>query len=123
VSLKLDGHALAINQMAALMNARKMSPTKFLRLYADNPLRVHRERKVGWKYIGYQHALDTVWNMSFEALDQDASLCLGILSWLAPDSIPRALFEHSKSVSLPKSLDFCQDEFRYFLQAMFSEKR
>jgi hypothetical protein len=116
VSSKLGGHALAINQMAALMNARRMPTTKFLNLYEENPRRIHRERKMGWKYIGYQHALDTVWEISFASLDRDASLCLGILSWLAPDSIPYALFEHSKTVAFPEALGFCQDDFRYLCE-------
>jgi hypothetical protein len=117
VSSKLDGHALAINQMAALMNSRRISTAKFLNLYEENPRRIHRERKTGWKYIGYQHALDTVWKISFASLDSDASLCLGILSWLAPDSIPYALFEHSKAVAFPEALNFCQDDFRCLFES------
>jgi hypothetical protein len=119
VSSKLDGHALAINQMAALMNARRISSTNFLNLYEKNPQRIHRERKTGWKYIGYQHALDTVWKISFASLGGDASLCLGILSWLVPDSIPYALFEHSETVNLPETLSFCQDDFRYLGESLF----
>jgi hypothetical protein len=99
--------------MAALMNARRISTTSFLNLYEKNPRRIHRERKTGWKYMGYQHALDTVWKFSFESLDKDASLLLGVLSWLSPDSIPFRMFQLSEDVKLPEALSFCQDEYRY----------
>lgn len=113
VSSKLDGHALALNQIAALMNARRISSTKFLNLYDKNPRRIHREHKAGWKYIGYQHALDTVWKMSFESLDKESSLCLGILSLLSAELVPYAMFEVPEDINLPEALSFCQDDFRY----------
>ncbi|PVH73049.1 hypothetical protein DL98DRAFT_576474 [Cadophora sp. DSE1049] len=90
LSEKLSGLALAISQMAALINARSMSLDKFMILYDKHQKKVHRERRTGWKYAGYNHALDTVWELSFEALEPDSRLLLGILSFLVPDTIPLA---------------------------------
>ena len=110
LSDKLNGHALAISQMAAYMNARTMSITAFLVLYEKYPKRLHRERKAGWKYIGYNHGLDTVWDISFGGLGKSAAACLGILSFLVPDAIPDVLLEPPITVTLHDSLKFCQDE-------------
>lgn len=110
VSTLLNGYALAISQMAAYINARAMRIEDFLVLYKKYPKRLHRERKPGWKYVEYKHALDTVWDISFESLNESASLCLDMLSFLAPDSIPLDLFEAPESLKLPHQLSFCQDE-------------
>lgn len=106
----LHGFALAISQMTAYINARTMPVKKFLSLYKKYPKRMHRERKEGWKYIGYNYALDTVWDISFDALDQAASTCLGVLSFYAPDAIPTALLERREGIVLPPRLEFCKDE-------------
>ncbi len=109
----LSGYALAISQMTAYMNARTMTVREFLGLYKKYPKKLHREPKEGWKYIGYNHALNTVWDISFSALDQSASTCLSILSFCSPDSIPAALLKPSMDLDLPSQLKFCKDEFRY----------
>ncbi|KAL8896345.1 MAG: hypothetical protein Q9207_007750 [Kuettlingeria erythrocarpa] len=110
LSTLLHGYALAISQMTAYMNARTMPIKDFLSLYKKYPKRMHRERKEGWKYIGYNYALDTVWDISFDALEQPAKACLWVLSFYAPDSIPTTLLEPSENLALPPRLEFCKDE-------------
>ena len=112
LSTKLSGHALAISQMAAYMNARTMLIRSFLNLYNKYPQRLHREKKPGWTYIGYNHSLDTVWDISFEALNDSAKALLGVLCFCTPDSIPATLLAPSDPTILTKSLFFCQDELR-----------
>ena len=113
LSALLDGHALAINQMAACMSARSLAVRPFLTLYKKSPKRLHRLKKDGMASYGYNYAIDTVWEMSFDLLDPDSRRLLGLFCFLAPDSIPMGLFEPREKTLLPE-LDFCCDEFRYF---------
>lgn len=110
VSAVLNGHALAISQMAAYVKARSMSIKDFLNLYKKYPRRLHRERKPGWKYLGYNHALDTVWDISFERLRKESKFLLAVMSFLAPDSIPEQLFKVDDPVKPLERLSFCEDE-------------
>ena len=111
ISTRLSGHALAISQMAALILVKRLSLEKFLTMYDKHSKRLHRERKNGWTYPGYEHAIDTVWELSFNTLEEDARKCLGILSFLMPDSIPQEIFEASEKTIEQFSLDFCEDEY------------
>jgi hypothetical protein len=112
LSKKLCGHALAINQMAALINARRCSISDFLILYEKYPKRIHRERKTGWRYIGYNHSLDTVWQMSFDILSEDAKSCLGIFAFVAADGLPSAFLECPRNVAVPGRLEFTRNDYR-----------
>lgn len=96
---KLDGHALAINTMAGLIHRRQWSISQFLRAYEKSPQKCHGS------------ALDAVWRLSFESLDSDSSMFLGIISYLMPDAIPQDLFELEDASFIHKNLAFCQDEF------------
>ncbi|KAF2793725.1 hypothetical protein K505DRAFT_224213, partial [Melanomma pulvis-pyrius CBS 109.77] len=107
---KLNGYALAISQMAAYMNSRAMLVQDFLVLYNKYPKRLHQERKDGWKYIGDDHSLNTVWDISFDALEQSASTCISLFSFYSPDAIPTDLLGLGPSLDLPRNLKFCEDE-------------
>ena len=113
LSEKLGGHALGICQMAALIHARAESIEKFLVMYENNERRCHQERKNGWKFADYKHCLATIWLLSFGALNADERVCLGVLSFLMPDSIPRAIFEISHRKEVHPLLKFCSDDFTY----------
>ena len=115
VSEQLGGLPLALNQMAALINARAWSMKEFQTRYAKEEQRLHSQKKAGWKYLGYSHSLDTVWEMSFskELLQEDARACLGVLSFFSADSVPSEIFLPGDDEELPASLKFCEDEMRY----------
>jgi len=113
ISMELNGLPLAISQMAAFITARHMSLDSFIELYKKYQQRIHRERKPGWKYPGYKHSLDTVWQLSFDALDEEDSSCLGILALLLPDEIQIHLFETPAKFEHMSTLSFCTDEYRY----------
>ena len=100
LSEKLSGHALAISQMAGLIHRRSWSIEQFVSIYMKSTQRLH------------ENALDAVWKLSFESLDDLSFNFLGVLSYIAPDSIPQALFEPGDPAQLPQSLQFCNDEFR-----------
>lgn len=112
-SQRLGGHALAINQMAALMIHKGLTISEFSVAYDKRTKHIHRERRQGQKSPGYPHYLDTVWKMSFDTLSEpkhaSSFAMLGVLSLTAPDLIPQDLFRYASN--LPKSLDFCEDAY------------
>ncbi|KAK6213364.1 putative pfs domain-containing protein [Colletotrichum tabaci] len=110
VTTLLGGLPLALNQMAALINAWHCSIGDFQARYLKHDLHLHKQKKSGWKYLGYQHSLDTVFEMSFENLGVEARSCLGVLSFLSADSVPLEVFRPARPGGLPSSLSFCEDE-------------
>jgi hypothetical protein len=117
LSKKLGGHALAVNQMAAFINARSMSIREFLALYEKSPNKLHRQKKEGWKSLSYNHAIDTIWKLSFDALSSSAKQILGVLCLVAPESIPEKLFAISDE-DVSDELAFIRNDDRSVL--MFS---
>ena len=113
IARQLGGLPLALNQMAALINGRNSSLKEFDDMYTKYEQRLHKQKKGGWRYLGYKHSLDTVWELSYQNLGDDARACLGVLSFLAADSIPLEMFTAEKPERLPQSLAFCEDELRY----------
>jgi hypothetical protein len=113
LSKKLGGHALGVSQMAALIHSRGESIEKFLIIYEKNERRCHQQRKNGWKLADYKHCLATIWVLSFGALNANERLCLGVLCFFMPDSIPSAVFEISDRKEIPAVLKFCSDDFTY----------
>lgn len=112
VAKQLGGLPLALNQMAAFINARNCSISEFQAMYAKHEQHLHKQRKSGWKYLGYQHSLDTVWDISFQELGPEARACLGILSFFSADSVPSEVFTPLEANDLPELLSFCEDELR-----------
>lgn len=100
LSEKLRGHALAISQMAGLIHRRSWTIKEFISVYEKSTQRFNHR------------ALDAVWRLSFESLGVESSEFLGVVSYVAPDSIPQALFEPEKPPDLPGILQFCADDFR-----------
>lgn len=115
VAEQLGGLPLALNQMSAVINARSCSIEDFHLMYLKHHRRLHREKKEGWKYLGYKHGLGTVWEISFSNLGSDARVCLGVLCFFSPDSIPKEVFTTKESDALPECLSFCGDDFAYVL--------
>ncbi|KAI0872529.1 hypothetical protein GGS24DRAFT_467087 [Hypoxylon argillaceum] len=105
LSQRLDGHALAIAQMAGLIYRRKWSIEEFIAIYDANTRRMHGEAK--------GNSLDTVWYLSFKSLDVECSAFLGVLSLISPDSIPIALFEPTNTTDLPRSLRVYQNQWQF----------
>lgn len=104
LSEKLDGHALAIAQMAGLIHRRSWSIKEFLAIYDRNTQRVHGTAE--------GTSLDAVWQLSFKSLDGVSSAFLAVLAYIMPDSIPQALFEPVDKSAMPVSLVECCDELK-----------
>ena len=102
LSRKLDGHALAISQMAGLILRRSWTIQDCFRAYQKSPNRLRT------------NALDAAWQLSFESLSDDGATLLGIISFLMPDKIQEEIFLEGSKIDIPDKLQFCSDEFRYF---------
>ncbi len=87
----LDGLALALEQAGAFIETRRLSFAEYRKLWESKRaevLRWHDER-----LMGYPASVAVTWETSFARLDTTAQSLLRILSWLAPEPIPLALFE------------------------------
>jgi hypothetical protein len=85
----VDGLALGLHLLAALIDSHGISISRFRDLYRRKPGRILEYDKA---LPGYGHTLDTVWRMSFEQLNPDTASLLGVISFLSPDAIPEDLF-------------------------------
>ena len=123
VAKVLGGLPLAVNQMAALINARNCSIKEFQALNAKYNRQLHKQKKSSWKYLGYQHSLDTVWEMSFKTIGSEARACLGVLSFFSADSVPSEVFTPTESYGLPSLPALCEDELRYEINVLLRTLR
>ncbi|KAL9104085.1 MAG: hypothetical protein Q9163_000937 [Psora crenata] len=107
LSRKLSGHALAISQMAALIYRRSWSIAEFVKLYNQQPAKMHG--------VFGNSSINALWDISFKSLDPQSRAILGIMSFLEPDQISEALFNPDalKDGPLPESLKFTQDAFTF----------
>jgi hypothetical protein len=61
----------------------------------------------------HESELQTMWNLSFAALDKNSRSFLGIAAFLLPELIPQSLFELGNDSDLEGHLEFCTDKARY----------
>ncbi|KAI1737183.1 hypothetical protein F4680DRAFT_460693 [Xylaria scruposa] len=105
LSEKLSGHALAISHMAGLIHRRAWSISEFMKIYKQHPGELHG--------ISGNRSINALWDLSFRSLDEHARSILGLLCFLAPDSIPQALFEPLDDSGLPDTLSFFTDTLAF----------
>jgi hypothetical protein len=79
---QLDGHALAIKQIATLIHRAQHSIHEFLTMYSKDAERVHRTVELG-----------TVMQWSFQKLSKKSLSLLGMMSFLNPDIISQNIFD------------------------------
>ncbi|QPC80181.1 hypothetical protein HYE68_010933 [Fusarium pseudograminearum] len=115
---ELGGLPIGIAQMTALMRFQRTPIKKFLCRYKEDRLKFHSKDITGITgiYPDIKPKIATNWNLSFNALGDEAKSLLGILSFLSPDAIPQELFNHwdgSASRSTQDLLGYCQtfDEY------------
>lgn len=104
LSKRLSGHALAIYQIAGLIQSRAWSIADFVKMYDKNAKRVHHVSQG-------KRSLGTVWQLSFDSLDTESSKVLGVLSFLDPDSIPQVLFESELLQRSGRGISYHDDEW------------
>jgi hypothetical protein len=91
--------------MAGLIYRRSWSISEFLNVYKKMPNKVHG--------ISGSSSINALWDISFRSLSDSGRTILGIMSFLAPDDIPQAIFEIRDEGVLPDSILFCADPFRF----------
>jgi hypothetical protein len=65
------------------------------------------------EFVGEDHVLYNVWKVSFERLDSDEKVLLGMMCLLSPDQIPISLFELDEGETPPiPMLGVCSNHFR-----------
>ena len=116
----VDGLALGLRQLAALIDCHGLTIPLFCEKYKRN---AHRIRNSARNVQGYGHTLDTVWRMSFDQLEPDTTSLLAIMAFLSPDAISEKLFHVDKDcddrvgeeshVNKASYLPICEDEFMY----------
>ncbi|KAK5653503.1 hypothetical protein OQA88_8762 [Cercophora sp. LCS_1] len=82
---------------------------EFEAMYSKHKHTLHRQKKSGGTYVGYQHRFDTVWDMSFRNPGPAARACLGILSFFRANSIPSDVFTVGESIVTPSSAIYDND--------------
>lgn len=104
LSQRLNGHALAICNMAGLIHRRRWSIAEFMEIYNQHASEMHG--------VSGNNSINALWDLSFKSLDPQSRTLLGILSFVSPDSIPQSLFEIANIADPPESLLFCSDHLR-----------
>ena len=121
LSTRLGGLALALAVMASQIRLRRKSIAEFLSLYERHPRQLNKERRGIESY--YELSLASCWSTAFESLSEQASALLGIIAYIAPDSIPEVFFKPEDSSALPPNLSFCEDEWKYVHRCKFKFKK
>ena len=86
----LGGLALALEQAGAFINKKRISLQEYQQRWAqqEQKLRQWYDEQV----MHYPRSLATTWETSFEQLSPGAQALLNVLSWFAPEPIPRETF-------------------------------
>lgn len=91
IARELGGLASALEQAGAYVAHLRISLAEYLRRWRERHGRVRE-----WfdaRTMQYDKSVAVTWEVTFQQLDAPARAMLNILCWLAPDPIPRALFE------------------------------
>jgi tetratricopeptide (TPR) repeat protein len=97
---ELDGLALALEQAAAFIRRHTASFQEYRRRWqeADQRVRDWHDARV----MQYERPLATTWQATVDILPPAARALLRIVSWLAPEPLPRFLFDYDTAA--PKNL-------------------
>jgi tetratricopeptide (TPR) repeat protein len=92
---ELDGLALALEQAAAFIRRHTLSFSDYFQRWraADQRVREWHDART----MQYERPLATTWQTTIDNLPQAARSLLHLLSWLAPEPLPRFLFDHDAS--------------------------
>ncbi len=87
----LGGLPLAIEQAAAFLDVSAYTIAEYHRLWQRNAERVRQQHDP--RRMSYPASVATTWLTSFEKLDANARSLLALLSWLAPEPVPRSILD------------------------------
>jgi hypothetical protein len=111
ISHVMGGLPLALGQIGAFINHRQMPINDFLPLYERHSARIHAKRA---PKSDYEHALSTVWDISFEKLPKDSTQLLNLLAFMDPDGVDEQIFiKGSAEGNVKEAFPFLEDEMEY----------
>ena len=103
----LGGLPLAISQMGKYIVQRRIGLEKFLQLYKSNATKIEAR---GSNSGGYEHTLNTVWEVSLEQLPPSSSSLLRILAYLDPDKIQESVLLEGGKALAEQELEYLHDD-------------
>ena len=110
---KLQGLALGIRQMVALIKVKGKGVASFLNRYRKGRLRDDGSSKLD----DYNFSLDTIWQTAFNTLEKRGAQkkgygfqLLGVMTYFSPDCIPNSIYGSTRLGEVPAALTFCKDE-------------
>ncbi|KAF2468654.1 uncharacterized protein BDR25DRAFT_335130 [Lindgomyces ingoldianus] len=106
----IGGLPLAMAHMSSLIQDRGYTYEEFLALYKKHTERIFVKDQ---SQIDYEHTLNTVWDLSFQSLSQNARVLLEFLSLFDPDMIPERLLIGTRAENLESRLKFLSDDFDF----------
>lgn len=89
---ELDGLALALEQAAAFIRRHMSSFADYLQRWRAADQRVRQWHDI--RTMQYERPLAATWQTSIDMLSPAARSLLHLISWLAPEPLPRFLFDH-----------------------------
>ncbi|KAL7784962.1 P-loop containing nucleoside triphosphate hydrolase protein [Trichoderma ceciliae] len=111
---ELGGLPLGIVRVAAFIRSCKIDIEECAE-EVELALNKARDRKLPARYDDYLKDLSTVWNMSFKKLSENPQAIglLGMLSFLAAETIPEELFTPKLAAcELSTNISFCSSKFK-----------
>ena len=110
ISHALGGLPLALNQIGAFINGRKIRLEDFLPLYERNAAKIDAKKA---SLSDYDHTLSTVWEMSLNKLSGFSRSLQEMLAFFNPDKIEERILQEGSqnSVTTGTDLEFLADEF------------
>lgn len=106
LSARLGGLPLALAIMANQIRLRGRSITEFLQLYEKHSRQLNKVKRGIEAY--YNFSLESCWQTAFDFITPDARKLMEVISHVAPDHIPEALFIQA---NLPVEFSFCEDDW------------
>jgi uncharacterized protein (DUF2267 family) len=88
---ELGGLPLALEQAGAFVAKLRVSLAEYLRRWREREAKVREWHDE--KLMKYPRSVAVTWDATFEQLEASARALLRLLSWLAPEPVPRALLE------------------------------
>jgi NB-ARC domain len=107
ISHVFGGHPLALSQIGAFINRRKLSISEFLPLYERHSARIDSKKMAG---SDYAQTLSTVWDVSFAKLTDNSIKLLNLMAFFDPDGINEKIFIEGADQKIRTSFPFLGDE-------------
>lgn len=111
---RVDRLPLAISQAAFIIRTDQLKFEEFLLLY-DNRTLIEKSSPVRGPALRYIHSLSTVWNVSFQGLDDEARALLNLIAFLDTEKVQESMISKGASKSGHPRLAFLKEKRDFVL--------